>query len=147
MDVIEFKNLLWDYTRKIGEHTNILTLSLCENLDLTIVQVRILVEIKQHGSHTIGSLAQCLNMAGTNISTMCKKLEGLGYLERVRDRSDERVVKVALTDKGIIAVEEMDKMLLEKISTSINGVPEETLFVIINGMTKLNEILENVNKQ
>ncbi|WP_052342852.1 MarR family winged helix-turn-helix transcriptional regulator [Bacillus sp. EB01] len=147
MDVIEFKNLLWDYTRKIGEHTNILTLSLCENLDLTIVQVRILVEIKQHGSHTIGSLAQRLNMAGTNISTMCKKLEGLGYLERVRDRSDERVVKVALTDKGIIAVEEMDKMLLEKISTSINGVPEETLYVIINGMTKLNEILENVNKQ
>ncbi|OCA83015.1 hypothetical protein A8F94_17875 [Bacillus sp. FJAT-27225] len=145
MDVVEFKNLLWDYTRKINESTNILITSLCGHHELTIVQVRILVEIKKDGTHTIGSLAQRLNMAGTNISTMCKKLESMGYMERIRDRIDERVVKVALTNKGKMVVEEIDKMLVEKISSSTRDVPEEKLQVIITGMMKLNEILESAN--
>ncbi|MCL6572764.1 MAG: hypothetical protein K6T88_13955, partial [Bacillus sp. (in: Bacteria)] len=65
MEVNEFKNHLWDYTRKINENANIVINSLCEQHGLTTLQGRILVEIKQHGSHTIGTLASKLNIAGT----------------------------------------------------------------------------------
>jgi MarR family transcriptional regulator, organic hydroperoxide resistance regulator len=141
MDVVDFKNVLWNYTRKINERTNNLIITLCEHHGITTLQGRILLEIQQHGSHTIGSLATRLHIAGTNISTMCKKLEGKGFIERVRDEADERVVKVALSQKGIRVVEEINKELIEKISNAIQGETDQSLKEIINGLKKLNHLL------
>lgn len=144
MDVIYFKNIVWNYTRKISEKTNSLINTLCEHHGITTLQGRILIEIQQHGSHTIGSLANKLNIAGTNISTMCKKLESKGFIKRVRDEGDERVVKVALSDKGISVVEEINQELVEKISNSIQGKTDQSLKDIINGLKQLNELLEKM---
>jgi MarR family transcriptional regulator, organic hydroperoxide resistance regulator len=146
MEVTDFKNNLWDYTRKISENTNIVITSLCEQHELTVLQGRILVEIKQYGSHTIGSLANRLNIAGTNISTMCKKLATKGFLERVRDEEDERVVRLILSEKGNKVVEEINQELLEKISISIKGETKESLFDIINGLKKMNDLLEKISR-
>ncbi|WP_409291354.1 MarR family winged helix-turn-helix transcriptional regulator [Peribacillus sp. SCS-37] len=144
MVVVDFKNTLWNYTRKISENTNIIISSLCERYGLTSLQVRILVEIQQQGSHTIGSLASKVNIAGTNISTMCKKLEKQGFVERVRDSADERVVKVVLSERGKEAVREINEELLGKISASIKDESDESLQDIIDGLKKLNELLEKM---
>lgn len=146
MEIIDFKNILWNYTRTISENTNLLIGSICEQHGLTSLQVRILVEIQQQDSHTIGSLAKRLNIAGANISTMCKKLEGKGFLERVRDETDERVVKVVLSTLGDNIVEEIDKDLTERVSDAIKGENEETLTEILKGLKKFNELLENIDK-
>jgi MarR family transcriptional regulator, organic hydroperoxide resistance regulator len=145
MDVIDFKNILWNYTRKINERTNNLIITLCEHHGITTLQGRILIEIQQHGSHTIGSLAIRLHIAGTNISTMCKKLERKGFIERVRDEKDERVVKVALSQKGIRVVEDINQELIEKITQSVQGETDQSLREIINGLKKLNELLEKMD--
>jgi MarR family transcriptional regulator, organic hydroperoxide resistance regulator len=145
MDVIDFKNILWNNTRKISEKTTSLINTLCEHHGITTLQGRTLIEIQQHGSHTIGSLASRLNIAGTNVSTMCKKLESKGFIERVRDGGDERVVKVVLSEKGIHVVEEMNQELIEKISRAIQGETDQSLYEIINGLKKLNKILEKMD--
>lgn len=145
MDVIDFKNILWSYTRQINERTNNLIITLCEHNGITTLQGRILLEIDRHGSHTIGTLASRLHIAGTNISTMCKKLEGKGLIVRVRDEFDERVVKVALSEKGKSVVEEINQELIEKISNSIQGETDQSLKEIINGLKKLNELLEKMD--
>jgi MarR family transcriptional regulator, organic hydroperoxide resistance regulator len=145
MDVIDFKNILWSYTRQINERTSNLISTLCDHHGITTLQGRILLEIEQHGSHTIGTLATRLHIAGTNISTMCKKLEGKGLLARVRDEGDERVVKVALSDKGKSVVEEINQELIEKISNAIQGETDQSLHDIINGLQKLNKLLENMD--
>jgi MarR family transcriptional regulator, organic hydroperoxide resistance regulator len=145
MDVIDFKNILWSYTRQINERTSNLISTLCDHHGITTLQGRILLEIEQHGSHTIGTLATRLHIAGTNISTMCKKLEGKGLLARVRDEGDERVVKVALSDKGKSVVEEINSELIEKISKAIHGETDQSLHDIINGLKKLNNLLEKMD--
>lgn len=145
MDVIDFKNILWSYTRQINERTNNLIITLCEHNGITTLQGRILLEIDRHGSHTIGTLASRLHIAGTNISTMCKKLEGKGLIVRVRDEFDERVVKVALSEKGKSVVEEINQELIEKISNSIQGETDQSLNEIIIGLKKLNELLEKMD--
>jgi MarR family transcriptional regulator, organic hydroperoxide resistance regulator len=145
MDVINFKNILWRYTRKVNERTSNLISTLCDHHGITTLQGRILLEIEQHGSHTIGTLATRLHIAGTNISTMCKKLEGKGLLARVRDEGDERVVKVALSDKGKSVVEEINSELIEKISKAIHGETDQSLQDIINGLKKLNNLLEKMD--
>ncbi|MEH7180332.1 MarR family winged helix-turn-helix transcriptional regulator [Neobacillus vireti] len=145
MDVIDFKNIIWNNSRKISEKITSLINTLCEHHGITTLQGRILIEIQHHGAHTIGTLASTLNIAGTNVSTMCKKLESKGFIERVRDEGDERVVKVALSEKGIKVVEEINEELIEKITYAILGESDQTLHEIINGLQKLNQILEKMN--
>jgi DNA-binding MarR family transcriptional regulator len=146
MEVAEFKNIVWDYTRKVAESMNCVFGPVSENYGLTMMQARILMELHQYESHTIGSLANSVCAAGANISAMCKKLEGQGFLERVRNREDERVVRVVLTNLGKETVLSMDKLFNDKISLHLENETEETFEDIILGLQKLNELLQKINK-
>lgn len=146
MEVADFKNLVWDYTRKIAESMNCIFSPVGEKYGLTMMQLRILLELCQCGSHTVGSLADRTCIAGTNISAMCKKLEAEGLLERVRNRQDERVVLVALTRLGEDTVLEIDRLCNEKISQHLSNETEETFEDIVSGLQKLNDLLLKINK-
>jgi DNA-binding MarR family transcriptional regulator len=145
MKISDFKNAIWDYTRKISENANNAFNPICEQYGLTMMQVRILVQLYQYGPHTVGTLADSMSAAGTNISSMCKRLESKALLKRVRDQYDERVVKVTLTKTGEDVVLEIDKILNEKISQQLIGESEETFDVIILGLQKLNTLLERIS--
>lgn len=145
MEVSEFKKIIWDYSRKIAESVNSSFGPVTEKYGLTMLQTRILMELHQSGSHTVGSLAQSICVAGTNISAMCKKLEGQDLLERVRNREDERVVRVALTKLGQETVNEIDKTFNEKISQCLLNEAEETFNDIIAGLMKLDMLLQKIN--
>lgn len=145
MEVSEFKYIILDYIRKISENGNCIFSPVCEEHGLTMMQVRVLTELYQSGSHTIGSLASDTCAAGANISAMCKKLEKMEFLKRLRDQEDERVVKVALTDKGYGIVTEIDRTLNNKFSEQIKDMDEETLNDIITGLEKLNILIQKLH--
>lgn len=146
MEVAEFNNIVWDYTRKIAESMNSVFNPISENYGLTMMQTRILMELNQCESHTIGSLADRICVAGANISAMCKKLEGQGLLERIRNKEDERVVRVILTDLGEKTVLEINRTINNKISQQFIDETEETFDEIIIGLQKLNELLQRLSR-
>lgn len=140
MDTAEFKNIVFDYTRKINENVNSVFSPAIENCGLTMMQTRILMELYNCETHTIGSLAESICSAGANISAMCKKLEGQGYIERTRNRKDERVVCVVLTEHGKETVLKIENLFSERISKYLED-KQKTLEDIILGLEKLNELL------
>ncbi|HOS70149.1 MAG TPA: MarR family winged helix-turn-helix transcriptional regulator [Bacillota bacterium] len=144
MEVTEFKNIVFDYTRKINESLNCAFSPAIGSRGLTMMQTRILMELHRCDSHTIGSLADSICAAGTNISAMCKKLEGQGFIERIRNRNDERVVRVVLTRLGKETVLELEELFDERISKCLKHESEETFEDIIQGMQKLNELLTRI---
>lgn len=146
MDMDEFKQCLWNYSREINENTNKVFNPIIEQFGLTTLQFRILMGIHQSGSHTIGSLADEIKMAGTNISTMCKKLEKMALLERIRKPEDERVVLVILTQKGQDLVSEIDQIIIEKITLYTNEESEQTMHEIIIGLKQLNKLLQKMGQ-
>lgn len=144
MEVAEFKNAIWDYTRKIAESVNCIFGPVSGSYGLTMMQARILMELHHKDSHTIGSLASSTCIAGTNISAMCKKLENQGLLERTRKREDERVVRVRLTEHGRETAAEIDRLCNEKILQYLLNEREETFVDIIQGLSKLNDLLQKI---
>ncbi len=145
MEVAEFKDIVWDYTRKIAESMNCVFSPVSEKYGLTMIQTRILMELHKYEPHTIGSLADSTCVAGANISAMCKKLEGQGLLERARNQEDERVVRVVLTKVGKETVLEIDRLCNDKISQHLVNETEKTFEDIILGLQKLNELLQRIN--
>jgi len=145
MEAAKFKNIAWDYTRKIAESMNCVFSPISENYGLTMMQTRILMELYRYESHTIGSLADSICVAGANISAMCKRLESQGLLERIRNREDERVVRVVITKLGKETAMEIDKLCNDKISQHLVVEKEEIFDDIILGLQRLNELLQKIN--
>lgn len=144
MNVTEFKKIMWNYSRKIEENMNAVISPIIEEYGLTKLQARILVELQQNDSHTIGSLAESICIASANISAMCKKLEAQGLLERVRKREDERVVMVVLTEQGKETVMRIDQSFNDRFTQYIDN-EAQSLEDILLGLKRLNDILQRIS--
>lgn len=145
MNISEFNRIIWEVTRKINDNASRILNPVCESYGLTMMQIRILMELKQFDSHTVGSLAESMYVACANMSAMCKKLENMGLLRRTRDNADERVVNVTLTEKGNSIVSEIDNFLNEKVLQNIGDVGEDIFEELINGLQKFNSLLESIS--
>jgi len=71
-----------------------------EALGLTYTQYIAIVALWEEDHQTVSSLGEKLFLESNTLTPILKKLEGMGYLRRQRDRADERQVLVSLTDAG-----------------------------------------------
>ena len=73
---------------------------LLEELDLTYPQYLVMVLLWEKDDQTVGSLGERLFLESSTLTPMLKRLEAAAYIARVRDKTDERQVRVQLTDMG-----------------------------------------------
>ena len=74
---------------------------LLEPFDLTYPQYIALVTLWADGEQTVKSLGEALQLDSGTLSPMLARMEAAGYVTRTRASRDERVVTVALTDRGV----------------------------------------------
>ena len=79
----------------IGAYTPLL-----KPLGLTYTQYIVMLELWEKEKEKVGELCRRLYLDCGTITPMLKKMEESGWLTRCRCKVDERVVYVALTDKG-----------------------------------------------
>ncbi|WP_331371966.1 MarR family winged helix-turn-helix transcriptional regulator [Sinorhizobium chiapasense] len=73
---------------------------LLDELDLTYPQYLVMVVLWEKDDQTVGSLGERLFLESSTLTPMLKRLEAMGYISRARDRTDERQVRVKLTESG-----------------------------------------------
>lgn len=69
-------------------------------LGLTYTQYVTLVALWEEDNQTVSGLGEKLFLESNTLTPILKKLQGMGYVERVRDTGDERQVRVRVTDAG-----------------------------------------------
>ena len=67
---------------------------------LNMIKIHLLTYIDQHPGVTVSELARMWNRTKGSISQQVKKLEGLGYIRKVRDEADRKVVRLYATPAG-----------------------------------------------
>ena len=73
---------------------------LLDELGLTYTQYIAIVALWEQDNQTVSSLGEKLFLESNTLTPILKKLETMGYLRRQRDPTDERQVRVSLTDAG-----------------------------------------------
>ena len=89
---------------------------------VTPLQMTVLLFL-QKGPTTLKSLRQTLHMNQGNASTLCKKMEQEGFLRRIRDPKDERIVQLALTPDGQRIALQLQAQL-DKLAAEVNAAPQ-----------------------
>ena len=145
MEIIAFKNMVWDLTRQISDGMDELFRPISAHYGLTHMQLRILLELwAEPESQTIGSLGRALGVTSGNMSSMCKRLEQEGFLIRFRDIKDVRVVKVALSEKGQDAALEIDRLAEERYASCLQRLGKERMEVIASDLKEINALLHEM---
>lgn len=83
--------------------------------DLSMRQWAILLTVYLNsGPHTVRGLSRDLNVPKPAVSRALDALSILGYVRRVRDETDRRIVLVQRTSEGAIYVDEFARIVEER---------------------------------
>ena len=73
---------------------------LLDDLNVTYPQYLVMVLLWERDDQTVGELGSRLFLESNTLTPLLKRLEALGYIARRRDPSDERQVRISLTEAG-----------------------------------------------
>ena len=89
-----------------------------KELGLTYTQYIVFLVLWERDGIPVGDLGRRLYLDNGTLTPLLKKLEAAGYISRTRDKADERVVVVTLTDEGR-ALKERAKDIPFKVGSCI----------------------------
>jgi DNA-binding MarR family transcriptional regulator len=147
MDIIEFNHHIWELMRSISQGLNHTLRVIIEGFGVTMVQMQVLVELNHCQMCTIGDLADAIGSAPGNASAMCKTLEKKNLVTRTRNPEDERIVFVALTDQGRDLLQKIEEELSVKCNPLLAEYSDADFQEIINGMSKLKDVVTSLQSR
>ncbi len=98
---------------------------LLREIGITYPQYLTLMALWQHGSGTVGELAQRLELPGHALTPLLQRLEHAGLVVRRRSNIDNRTVRVELTSAGIGL--ETTAAVVQRSVVCATGLPPEAL--------------------
>ena len=110
--------------------------------EITPPQFEALLLLRQHGDMTIGELGNKMYLASSTATDLIDRMERNGLVERFRDGSDRRVVRLRMLDKGremILRVMESRRVYLDKI---LAHVTEEDKKVLVNSLQSIYDLMK-----
>lgn len=98
-------------------------------------QLWVMQELHDHSGLRVGDIAKKLAIHQTTASNLLDSLEKRGYVVKTRDREDQRVVKLALSDHGA-------ELMLRAPAPARGLLPEALQKLDVQSLVKLNDGLK-----
>lgn len=112
-----------------------------EELGLTYTQYVTLLVLWENDDITVKELGRKLYLDSGTLTPLLKKLEGMNFVERIRDKKDERNVIIKLTEEG------------KKLKKKASEIPDKvfchtrlSLEEAVSLREKLKDILKDINQ-
>ncbi len=119
-----FADLLCFSVYSTGLAFNRIYKPLLDKLGLTYVQYLALIALTRRDDQTVSELGESLFLESNTLTPLIKRLEAAGFVTRRRDSTDERVVRVALTEKGRETMKEARCVPQEVLAATGMMIPE-----------------------
>ncbi len=112
-----------------------------DELDITYPQYLALMVLWEKGVQTVNQIGDNLFLDSGTLTPLLKRMEQKGLLTRTRKQSDERVVEIALTQKGEL-LKEQAALVPQKVTEAM-GVSSQELLELKQIVAKILNIAKN----
>lgn len=113
-----------------------------QEFDMNRSQASILFTLHRRSALSQKELASSLNMTPPSVTSAIQKMEREGYIKRNADESDQRIMRLSLTDKGESCIQNV-KQVAEEMSTLIfRGMSQEEILLFRRLLMQINENLQ-----
>jgi DNA-binding MarR family transcriptional regulator len=126
---------------RVSHHHRHVVHTRIESLGLYRGQHRLIDKLHYEDGLTHGELAKALNISNATISKMVQRMEQTGFVDRRPDKSDQRISRVYLTEKGRDIHEQMNNMFIQLQEDEIEGFTEEEVAQFVSYLDRLNQNL------
>lgn len=92
---------------------------LLKEIDLTYPQYLAMMVLWEHKKLPFKEISSKLKMKTGTLTPILSKLEGSGYLERIKDENDDRKIYISITQKGL-EIEDRAKDIPKRIAEDLN---------------------------
>jgi len=116
-----------------------------KNYGITGPQLWVIKTISLNGKLSLGDLGKGMYLQPSTITGLIDALEQKGYVARVRDQGDRRVVKIQLTPKGQRLAKRAPNPAQGKMIYGLTKLKGRELNLIFNSVQKLAGIMEAQN--
>ena len=91
--------------------------------DVSVSQCYAMDALRRHGPLTMGQLGEHLYLDASTVTRVIDQLAKAGYVERVTDPADRRVVRARLTRSGTASVDRIRESLLDDYRGVLEAIP------------------------
>jgi len=109
--------------------------------DLSITEMHTIEAIGLHQHKTTSEVAKELSITAGTLTVAINNLVKKDYVERVRSKSDRRVVKLVLTNRGRLVFRVHQYFHREMVKAALKGMDEQESQALIRGLSNLHEFL------
>jgi MarR family transcriptional regulator, organic hydroperoxide resistance regulator len=115
-------------------------LSIQKEYSLSPAEYNSLLSVEPEVIYSCNQLSKKLGLSISRSSRVMDKLIRNGYLKGIRDKDDKRILKVTLTDKGLVTRRNINKRLDECEEDILSRLQKSELYLLENTLNKLSEI-------
>lgn len=102
---------------------------------IPISHLQVLAALRDSGSMSVSEISQTFGIARPNVTPLVDRLTGEGYVERMRNERDRRVVDISITERGRDKLDEIHGCIAQNIliwSEQLNSEQFERLGGALN---------------
>jgi DNA-binding MarR family transcriptional regulator len=111
--------------------------------ELSHAQFELLIELSEHGELPAGELAAAARLTPATVTQMLDHLADCGHVERVRSKTDRRVVVSRLTRKGARQIEAKRAAWKSRWEEALSGVGENELRAATRVLARLADMVDD----
>lgn len=139
---LQFEKLYWNISKKMSY----LWKDIFEQ-QFPGSQSHILFLLERRGSMKMSELAESLHLTPGAVTTASDKLIENGYITRVRDEQDRRVVYLQMTNKGKEVLTALQKEGRKLMKLVFNDLSEQDLYFLISTFEQAEENINKLRKE
>lgn len=114
-----------------------------KGINLTMNEIHTIEAIRNVNDASMSNIATKLLITLGTLTTVVKRLEAKGYVERFKEMSDARVVNVRVTQAGKDVLAIHDKFHKDMIETVLNDLTKHEEEVLLVSLVKIKEYFKN----
>jgi len=100
--------------------------------------------LKRYGILSMSDIGKCLSMPKPHITVIVDKLIEEGYVERLNDPKDRRIVNILITEKGLKDFEDIKKDISENLKIKLSALDEEEQRILATASQQVKDILISI---
>ncbi len=111
-------------------------------------QHQLLMHISVNEGSSQKEIAEAMGVSTATIAVTLKKLEKAGFVQKAMKLSDNRVNRVALTEKGKLIIQDSQRIIQELDEAFFEGFQKEEMDQLMNYLMRMQDnMLEYANKK
>lgn len=111
------------------------------SFDITPPQLEALLVLREFGDLTMGELCGKMYLACSTATDLIDRMERNALIERVRDTSDRRVIRLKVLDKGTRVIDEVLEVRRDYLSNILSELSVSDKERLIHSLEQLNYLM------